>query len=309
MSMPVPAGPGGESSAPRLWIDAADLAGYVGRRVQAPSIPEPTYDSDALAIVYAANALAGARPSLHPAAAMALAALADDRVRTWWGPSARGAEQDLRRMDLPETISVPLGFGAEPPTTAQIRDLLGLRFVTRCIVRALRRAAKVDPKAGASWSQRLGVHVLGPVGLPFLQGVPAPVLTRGDLAYGLAHTPEIAFALREVPRGFYAALDEPDPELRLVDLDPTRAAGVHRAAVVAVDDNVSKTSDVATFFERAFGFTHERATLAAYRVESRGSEVLATAPPEIAIWTMQQARVPRDQIVPSLELRCVELAS
>ncbi|MFO0613631.1 MAG: hypothetical protein U0414_13630 [Polyangiaceae bacterium] len=91
-------------------------------------------------------------------------------------------------------------------------------------------------------------------------------------------------------------------------MDPLRTEGVRSAAIVAVDDNVSKSADVITFFERAFGFSREKATLAAYRVECRGAEVLATAPPELALWMLQQARIPRDQIVPSLELRCVSIA-
>lgn len=274
--------------------------------MQVPQIPEPTYDTDALAIVYAANALAVARPSMHPAAAMALAALADDRVRVWWGPSATNAEHELRRMDLTPKVTV-LTFGGDAPSTAQIRDFLGLQFVTRCMVRALQRAAKRDPDFPASYAQRMSVSVLGPLGLPFLQGVPAPVLTRGDLVYGLAKTPELAFVMRDVPRGFYAALDAPDAEIPLVDLDPKALESVHRAAIVAVDDNVSKTPDVVTFLERAFGFTRERATLLAYRIESRGAELLVTAPPELALWTLQQVRIPRDQIVPSLELRAVAL--
>lgn len=272
--------------------------------MEIPRVPDPSYDADALAIVYAANALALAQPSLHPAAAMALAALADDRVRAWWGPSASDAEGHLRRMDLPAAPKI-FALGAEPPTLAQLRDLLGLRFIAKCITRGLARNATEEPSKKSTWTQRIGVGLLGAVGLPFVQAGATPVLTRGDLLYGLAHTPEIAFAVREIPRGFYAALDLEDSSTKLVDLDPSRAEHVRRAAIVAVDDDVSKPTDVATFLERAFGFSKEKSTLVSYRIETRGAQELASGPPELALWMLQQARIPRDQIVPSLELRCV----
>lgn len=275
--------------------------------MQIPQVPDPSYDADALAIVYAANALAVSHPSLHPAAAMALAALADDHIRAWWGPSASDSEGHLRRMDLPSAPAV-LALGGDPPTLAQIRDLLGLRFITRCIVRGLQRTSTEEPSKRSTWTQRLGVGVLGAAGLPFMQAGATPVLTRGDLLYGLAHTPELRFAMREIPRGFYAALDHEDPPIKLVDVDPARTGHVRSAAIVAVDDDVSKTTDVTTFLERAFGFSKEKATLRAYRIETRGAEPLASGPPELALWMLQQARIPRDQIVPSLELRCVVTA-